>query len=58
MARMAKEAAAKGTSGGVERADEVPANAVGNNAEVEVKPGPQTLDFHLKRPANSKAPPK
>jgi hypothetical protein len=29
----------------------IPADAVGNNATVEVKKGKQTLDFHLKPPA-------
>ena len=52
MAQQAEEAARRGTaSAAVEQASEIPADAEGNNATVEVKPGTQTLDFQLKRPA-------
>lgn len=54
MAQQAEEAARRGTAAApVEQASEIPANAEGNNATVEVKPGTQTLDFHLKRPPQS-----
>lgn len=50
-ARLAREAFARGdTSGIIDRADVIPANAQGNNAQVDVAPGQQTLDFDLKRP--------
>lgn len=56
MARMAAEAAQRGdTTGIIDRADEVPADAAGNNAQVEIKPGPQTLDFHLKKAGERRA---
>ncbi len=46
-----QEAAMSGdTSGIIDRTDTIPPNAQGNNKEVEVKPGSQTLDFHLKKP--------
>jgi hypothetical protein len=49
MARQAKENAKRGDATGiVERADEIPADAEGNNRQIEVKPGSQTLDFDLK----------
>ena len=52
MAQQAEEAARRGTAAApVEQASEIPADAEGNNATVEVKPGKQTLDFQLKRPA-------
>jgi hypothetical protein len=48
-ARQASEAAKRGgTSPNVEQADEIPADAEGNNRQIEVKPGSQTLDFDLK----------
>jgi len=51
MERMSKEAAARGDASGIiDRADTVPADAQGNNVEIDVKPGSQTLDFHLKPP--------
>jgi hypothetical protein len=34
-----------------DRADEIPADAEGNNRQIEVKPGSQTLDFDLKAKA-------
>lgn len=50
MAKMAAEAGKKGDpSGIIDRADAVPADAVGNNAPVEIQSGPQTLDFDLKK---------
>jgi hypothetical protein len=50
MERQAKENANRGdTTGIVERADEIPADAVGNNREINVQPGKQTVDFELKR---------
>ena len=46
-----KAAKAKGnTTGVVESADLVPANAVNNRQTIDVKQGRQTLDFHLKKP--------
>lgn len=49
-ARQAKINAQHGDSSGiVERADEIPADAPGNNTEVEVKEGEQMLDFAVKR---------
>ncbi len=51
MARLAKEAAARAdTTGIIERADVVPADAQGNNVTIVLKPGRQTMDFHLQRP--------
>lgn len=51
MARKFKEAKSKGNASGiVESADVVPANAIGNRQKVTIKPGSQTLDFHLKKP--------
>lgn len=50
--RLARAAAAKGDSSGIiDRADIVPPNAVGNNAEVDLVGGDQTLDLDLKSPA-------
>jgi len=47
--RQAKENAKRGDATGiVERADEIPADAEGNNRQIEVKSGAQTLDFDLK----------
>jgi hypothetical protein len=52
MAKRAASARARGDrSGIIDRADVVPADAVGNNAQIEVKPGKQELSFHLKKPA-------
>ena len=46
-----KAAKAKGnTTGVVESADLIPANAKGNRQNVEVKAGSQKMDFHLKKP--------
>jgi F420-0:gamma-glutamyl ligase len=50
MARAAKEAAKKGdTTGIIDRADTIPADAEGNNRTVEVVAGEQTMDFTLTR---------
>jgi hypothetical protein len=51
MARMAAEAAQHGDATGIiDRADEIPSDAMGNNARIEVKAGKQERDFHLKQP--------
>ena len=42
----------KGNAG---RAELIPAKAQGNNTTVEVKPGPQQLNFPLKKPAPPKS---
>jgi hypothetical protein len=50
--RQAKENATHGDATGiVERADEIPEDADGNNRDIDIKPGKQTLDFDLKRKA-------
>ncbi len=55
MAQMAKSAASRGDNSGIiDRADVLPANAEGNNARVEIKPGDQELDFHLTAPPAKK----
>ena len=41
-------------SGLVEPADIIPPNAEGNNEKVDIQPGKQTRDFHLKKPAARK----
>jgi hypothetical protein len=47
--RQAKENAKRGnTNRIVERADEIPADAVGNNRQIDVQSGSQTFDFDLK----------
>ncbi len=54
MARRAEEDRARGDSTGIiDRADIIPPDAEGNNATVELKPGTQTLDFALNRPAKT-----
>ncbi len=51
MAKMAEEQKLKGNDNGlIDPADVIPENAVGNNAEVEIKPGEQVLDFALSKP--------
>jgi len=51
MARQAAERKAKGDPTGlIESADVIPANAGGNNAAVDIKPGRQTHDFALTKP--------
>jgi hypothetical protein len=55
MMRRAAQARKSGSHDGlVDPADTIPENAEGNNAEVEVRPGQQTLDFALKPPAKGK----
>jgi hypothetical protein len=52
MARAANEAAKRAdTSGIVDRADQIPPNADGNNAKHDLQPGKQTLDLTLCPPA-------
>jgi hypothetical protein len=52
MEEMAAAARARGdTTGIIERADIIPPDAVGNNATLDVKPGPQTHHLVLKKPA-------
>ncbi len=49
--RQAKENAKHGDATGiVERADEIPADAEGNNRPIELAAGAQTLDFDLQPP--------
>jgi hypothetical protein len=49
MERQAKENSKRGdTTGIVERADEIPADAEGNNRQIDLPAGKQTLDFDLK----------
>jgi hypothetical protein len=55
MARMAAANKARGDGSGIiDRADIIPPNAEGNNARVEIKPGKQTLNIHIKKPGGSK----
>lgn len=52
-------AARQQQAGGRVDGDElVPSNAEGNNVEIEIKLGSQTLDFALKRPAAQRAVPR
>ncbi len=54
LAKMHEAEKARGnTTGLVDPADLIPANAEGNNAEVEVKQGNNPLDFALKKPAGT-----
>jgi hypothetical protein len=56
MQQMAEANRARGDETGiVERADAIPADARGNNATVDIKPGPQTHEVRLERPAASGA---
>jgi hypothetical protein len=51
MAQQAAERKARGDATGlIESADAIPANAVGNNTTIEVKPGTHTHDFALTKP--------
>jgi hypothetical protein len=51
MARRAAENKARGDGTGIiDRADVIPADAEGNNARVELRPGAQEQDLHLKKP--------
>jgi len=55
MMRRAAEAKKRGDDSGlVDPADVIPPNAEGNNAPIEVKPGNQTCNFDLKKPAKGK----
>jgi hypothetical protein len=57
MARRAPEDKARADASGlVDRADSVPADAEGNNAQVELKPGKQTVPVRLKRPPGPRSP--
>ncbi|HEV3023142.1 MAG TPA: hypothetical protein VGX76_11775 [Pirellulales bacterium] len=52
MARKAAEARQGGNYDGlVEPADMIPANADGNDVEVDIQPGPNVHNLHLKKPA-------
>ncbi len=42
-------------SGLIDPADVIPPNAEGNNEKVDIQPGKQTRDFHLKKPAGKKS---
>jgi hypothetical protein len=54
MARRAAENKAKGDGSGlIDPADVIPPDAEGNNATHEVKPGKQTLNLDLKKPAKA-----
>jgi hypothetical protein len=56
MARRAAENKAKGDGSGlIDPADTVPEDAGGNNARHEIRPGAQTLDLDLTKPAKAKA---
>jgi hypothetical protein len=52
--RFSRENKGKVPASGIISTDTVPADADGNGRPVEVKPGAQTLDLHLKRPAGKK----
>ena len=55
MARRAAENKSKGDGSGlIDPADTIPPDADGNNATHEIKPGKQTLDLSLKKPAKAK----
>jgi hypothetical protein len=41
-------------SGLIDPADTIPPGAEGNNQKVDIQPGQQTRDFHLKKPAAKK----
>jgi len=52
LAQQAEEAARRGqVAAPAAQASQIPDDAEGNNAKVQVKSGKQTLDFHLKRPS-------
>lgn len=57
-ADMAKRAAVNkfigNGSGLIDPADVIPPSAEGNNQKVDIQPGQQTRDFHLKKPAAKK----
>jgi hypothetical protein len=54
MEKLSKEWKAKVGPDGIIHTETVPQDAEGNNQKVDVKPGAQTLDFHLKKPAGKK----
>ena len=55
MARRAAKNKSKGDGSGlIDPADTIPPDADGNNATHEIKPGKQTLDLSLKKPAKAK----
>ena len=55
MARMAAASKTRGDGSGIiDPADVIPPNAEGNHVNVNIKPGKQTRDFHLKKPADKK----
>lgn len=55
MARLAAANKARGDASGIiERADIIPDDAENNNTSVDIKPGKQTLDFHLKKPPGAR----
>ena len=55
MAKRAAENKSRGDGSGlIDPADTIPADAEGNNATHEVKPGKQTLDLDLKKPAKAR----
>ena len=52
MQQKAAEARKTGNNDGlVDPADTIPDNAEGNNATVELKAGPQSIDLNLKKPS-------
>ena len=56
LAEQAEEAMRRGESLAVDPVDDaqiIPADAQGNNETIEVQPGRQTLDFHLKPPVRN-----
>jgi hypothetical protein len=56
MMKQAEEMKIRGDDSGlVAPADQVPPNAVGNRAEVEIKAGSQEMNFDLKKPAGRPA---
>jgi hypothetical protein len=58
-AEMAKKAAVNkflgDGSGLIDPADVIPANAEGNNEKVDIQPGKQSRDFHLRKSAGKKS---
>ncbi len=49
-----REKARQGDTSFMPRADEVPPDAVGNNAQVSIEPDTKTMNFELKSPAQPK----
>jgi len=55
MARLAAANKARGDASGIiDRADIIPDGAENNNTSVAIKPGKQTLNFHLKKPGGAR----